>query len=378
MKVFYIANIRIPTEKAHGIQIVKMCEALALSGKKVTLIVPWRRNNIKENIFQFYNIKKTFDITTIPNIDLVWFGSVGFSIQSSIFALLSAFYVLIKKPDLVYSRNSSPLSILSFVSKIPFYYEIHVPRYNFLVKRAMDLCSKLIVISSGLKELVLKRGVSGGKIIIAPSGVEIEIFNTGLSVSEAKSMASLPQGSFIVGYMGSFKTLGYEKGLVSVFEALKLTESNVIFLAVGGRPIDVENYNTLANNFGVSERVILKGRFDQRQVAVFQSACDVLVMPFPKDVHYTRYMSPVKMFEYMSSNRPIVASDLPSIREILDDDKCFFFAPGNPYDLSKKIKEIVDNPNLAKDKYEAAFKAVSNFTWQKRIEKIFYNHPSLK
>ena len=52
MKILYIANARIPTEKAHGIQIIKTCEAFVEFGHKVELVLPWRFNRIKENIFE--------------------------------------------------------------------------------------------------------------------------------------------------------------------------------------------------------------------------------------------------------------------------------------------------------------------------------------
>ena len=62
MKILYIANARMPTEKAHGIQIMKTCEAFAELGHEVELILPWRFNPIKEDIFEYYNVKKNFKI----------------------------------------------------------------------------------------------------------------------------------------------------------------------------------------------------------------------------------------------------------------------------------------------------------------------------
>ena len=77
MKIAYIQNVRIPTERAHGIQIMKMCEALARLGHDVELIVPRRSNLLKENPFNYYGIRKTFKIRKLPCLDLIPLNKYG-------------------------------------------------------------------------------------------------------------------------------------------------------------------------------------------------------------------------------------------------------------------------------------------------------------
>ncbi|MCH7883412.1 hypothetical protein IIA95_03290, partial [Patescibacteria group bacterium] len=78
MKLIYIANARIPTEKAHGIQIMKTCEAFADNGAEIELVVPWRFNPIKNDPFEYYDVKRVFKIVKIPSLDLTAFGKIGF------------------------------------------------------------------------------------------------------------------------------------------------------------------------------------------------------------------------------------------------------------------------------------------------------------
>ena len=73
MKIIYIANIRLPTEKAHGIQIMKMAEALANQGINLELLVPARRNDLTEDPFAFYGIKKNFQIKKVACLDFLRF-----------------------------------------------------------------------------------------------------------------------------------------------------------------------------------------------------------------------------------------------------------------------------------------------------------------
>ncbi|HEV8666352.1 MAG TPA: hypothetical protein VN665_00695, partial [Candidatus Paceibacterota bacterium] len=56
MKIYYVANARMPTEKAHGIQIAKMCEAFIESGIDLTLVVPSRKTT-PESVQEFYNLR---------------------------------------------------------------------------------------------------------------------------------------------------------------------------------------------------------------------------------------------------------------------------------------------------------------------------------
>src|SRR3989338_10217925 len=75
MRLIYIANIRFPTEKAHGIQIMSMCEAFAKNGAEVELVIS-RRSKIKEDPFSYYGIKPIFKITRLKTFDLTPYGKV--------------------------------------------------------------------------------------------------------------------------------------------------------------------------------------------------------------------------------------------------------------------------------------------------------------
>ena len=72
----------------------------------------------------------------------------------------------------------------------------------------------------------------------------------------------------------------------------------------------------------------------------------------------------------MASGRPIIASDLPSIREILNDKNCIFFQAGDFYDLSDKINYVLNNKEEARVKAGQANRDVLKYSWDKRAEKI--------
>ena len=92
MKILYIANVRIPTEKAHGFAIMKMCEAMGKAGNEVKLVIPWRLNHIDADPYAYYGVENTFTIRRLPSIDLVTLlGRLGFLIESISFAISALF-----------------------------------------------------------------------------------------------------------------------------------------------------------------------------------------------------------------------------------------------------------------------------------------------
>src|SRR3989344_5596175 len=108
MKIIYISNSRIPTEKAHSFQVMKMCEAFSNAGAKVELWIPKRFNQIKENPFEYYGMREIFAIMKISVIDLIplekIFGRFSSLIESLTFALFTYGHLRKNIEGLIYSR----------------------------------------------------------------------------------------------------------------------------------------------------------------------------------------------------------------------------------------------------------------------------------
>ena len=120
MNILYIANLRLPTEKAYGLQIVKMCEAFANLDLHTTLLVPSRNNQIKKSIFEYYNVKGNFTFKKAWSPDFYWPGildKVAVTIKSFISAIVLAVCALNDKADIFYSRDEGVIFTLSFFAK---------------------------------------------------------------------------------------------------------------------------------------------------------------------------------------------------------------------------------------------------------------------
>ena len=365
MELIYLANLRLPTEKAHGIQIMKMCQALALTGLEVELIVPWRFNKIKKDPFDYYGIKKNFKIRKLPSLDLVGkISRLGFWIQNMTFALSIFFYLLFRKTDYIYSRNLFSLWILSFFKKNLIYEAHSFPEHFWLYQSTLKRIKGLIIITQKLKEFYQKKGIAQGKILVAPDGVDLEEFNIKESKEECRRKLNLPLDRKIIGYVGQLKTMGIEKGIADLIKATRIVGHALCL--VGGQQSDIMEYKKLTRGLDI----IFVGQIQHKLIPCYLKSFDVLVMPFPWTEHYAYYMSPLKMFEYMAAQKPIVASNLPSIREILDKNNAILVQLDSPQRLARGIEMALENTDLAAKISRQAFKDVGKYTWSKRADNI--------
>ncbi len=100
-------------------------------------------------------------------------------------------------------------------------------------------------------------------------------------------------------------------------------------------------------------------------------AGDILLMPYGASCPTVAWMSPLKMFEYMAAARPILASDLPAIREILDHGRTAWLTPPDSGEaLAQGVREILADPQRAGDMAAAARAKVEDYSWDRRVARI--------
>ncbi len=373
MKLLYIANIRLPTEKAHGIQIMKMCEAFADLGSEVTLVVPKRLNAIKDDPFEYYSVKRNFKIEYVPTVDLIRFGRFGFWIQQFFFGLAVALKVLRSRESVVYTRDASAAVISDFFG-LSALWEVHTDQRNFLTAAAARWSAAIVVISRGLYDRMISMGIDENKIKLLHDGVDLDFFD---SVSDDKAELrkelGLPMDRFLVGYVGKYKTMGETKGVEGIIDAVAMCQARkaaIDFVIVGANQDEISEINGLFSSGLAAGSGHCLGHVPVSRIPEHLKAMDVLIMNYPNSPHYAHIMSPLKLFEYMASRRPIVSSDLPSIREILSDADCLFVPPDNVAALSQAIMSSMGNGPESQRRAVNSYDKVRLFTWRSRAQKI--------
>ena len=364
----YIANSRFPTEKAHGIQIAYMVEQFAKHYATV-LLLPNRKGVVADSVSEYYGIKDTFRVRRVWNIDLLSSAfpkKLAFFLQNMTFLLSATSFLRRKKFNVCFTRDVVGCLAAWSSGHRKVYYEIHsLPkRGRWFHKRLWQQASGLIVISKGLKDELVEQGIAPERIVIARDAVDLEAFGTVLSVSDARSTLDLPKEKKICMYVGH---LYHWKGASVVAEAAKHLP-DALFYLVGGTKEDIAAFK---KTYADVQNLHMVGMKERETIPTWQVAADVLLLPTRGDSAIgSRYTSPLKMFEYMAVERPIVATDIPSLREVLTDDSAFFFNDGDSKDLAKKISEIIADPSAAKKRAGRAADIVKDMTWERRTEDI--------
>ncbi len=396
IKLIYLSNLRLPTEKAYGLQITKMCEAFVGAGVDVELVYPYRKNPIKADIFDYYSIKKIFKIKKIPSLDFYLFGAfdkITVGLKSFISAVVLVFYVLFQRSDVIYSRDELVLFLISFFKKnIVFETHRYSPKRNFFYGRFKNLGIKIVVISEAIKKEFLKFGFNEKNILIAHDGVDLKEFDLSIGKEEARKKIGLPLDKKIAMYTGHLfewkgasvlletARLVRDVGVVRdvrneeynsnkrsdpTSEAIQLDQP--LFVFVGGTEYDIKSFKEKAEEL---DNVLILGHKPHQDIPVYLKAADVLILPNSAKEKISSYTSPLKLFEYMASSRPIVASDLPPIREVLNENNSILVKPDDLEALAEGIKLVLANAELAERISNQALKDVQSYTWQKRASAI--------
>ncbi len=373
MKLIYTANVRIPTEKAHGVQIINMCEAFVSQGMDVELVLPRIANPIQEDAFSYYSIKKNFKIKKVYCLNLPrvkYLHKIAFALQYISFAVSVFIYALInfkkfKKAQVIYCRDEVSPWLLHFINKNIFL-ELH--GFNKRFGRFKNFFSRgggLIVITEQAKKEFMAAGVDANKILIAPDGVDLNKFDLNLTKNEAREKLALPQDKKLALYSGHL----YDwKGVKVLAKATKMFKENILAVFVGGTEKDIKNFS---KDNKENKNILIIGSKPYYKIPLYLKAADVLVLPNKMGTALSeKYTSPLKLFEYMASKRPIAASSLPSIREVLNNKNSILVKPNDPKELAEGINKLIGGDELSDNISKQAFKDVQKYTWNKRTEQI--------
>ena len=373
MRIKYITNVRLPTSRAAGYAIMKMCSEFAKAGADVDLFVPKRSNNEnKQDPFDFYKIEKNFEIKKIPSLDFLAltenFGRIFYWFDTLSFLIATKLKVKLSEKDILYTRDF--LTTLFFSKRKFKVLELHsISKSKFLFSLAVNRTNLFVVLTTSIKKTLIDFGVDDKKILISPSGVDLSQFN---QISNNFEIKGISENDFVYGYVGTLKTMGMEKGVADGLRVLNLLPTNFKFLVIGGEVEDVEYYKKMSVDLGVSDRVVFIGNVPHSDVNKYSMKCDVFVAPFPENKHYSYYMSPLKIFEYMASKKPIITTTLPTLMEILtNEENAILVPPSSPEALASAIKRLSEDRTLCARLVENAYSEVKEkYTWEVRTQRI--------
>ncbi|MDE2856478.1 MAG: glycosyltransferase [Chloroflexota bacterium] len=388
-KLHYISLMRLPTERAHGLQIVQNCEAFAAAGYDVTLWVSRRWNTpVMRRItdpYAYYGVERNFRIRRLPCLDvfpLFPAESAGarfaFYLLTLSYALVMLFALPFIRADVFYSRDEFLLALLSWLKpKESLAYEAHLfpssRRGAALQRTVCQGVGSVIAITPQLRDdLVDMRNADPGRVISAHDGIRRARFETLPDMFEARRSLGWDDDAFIVGYVGSLKMLGLDKGLGALLGAVANVSGAQLAL-VGGQTADANSLVRQWIESGLPEdRFIHVGTVPPGDVPLYLRAFDVCAMPHPAATQFARYTSPLKLFEYMAAAGAIVASDLPGWSDVLQNgETALLVPPDNVGAWSAAICALQQDAELRRKLgVQAREQVMANYTWAVRAKRI--------
>ncbi|TSC84123.1 MAG: group 1 glycosyl transferase [Parcubacteria group bacterium Gr01-1014_17] len=365
-RVYYVANARIPTEKAHGIQIAKMSEALRKIGAALTLVVP--RRGKKVLLKDFYNLTEEVPLIRLPSFPYrasFLLGSLSFMISAFLFLLARK---IRGEKFLVYTidMDQFSFSLIPFL-RVPYFVEIHdAKRRGILFQRLFNRAQGILTINNIIKNKLCARFVMPSeKVLVAPNGISEEFFKArNISADKARAVLNLPLNRKIALYAGQFYAW---KGLEILAEAARRAPAIIFYLAGGTR----EAFERITDIRDIPANILFGGVRPYTEMPLLMRASDALIVLGTKRDEYSYFhTSPMKLFEYLPVGRPIVAARTPAIVDMVSEKEVFFYEPDNAESMAQVTMEAICNKTSANEKVSVARKLAEKYTWKTRAEAV--------
>jgi glycosyltransferase involved in cell wall biosynthesis len=379
MKILLVAPTYLPARRANTLQVMKMAQAMQVLGHEVLVLVPdsglggavdWR------TLAHYYGLHQKFD--------LKWL-SVNPGLRSYDYGYQAVRYFKRWEADILYTRLPQAAALASTLG-FPTIFEAHdLPggyMGKWLWKRFLHGhgARRFVVITQSLKDAINREVThlpDSPFTVVAPDGVDLNRYEGIPDPPEARrslQIGQLPRLSvsrFTVGYTGH---LYPGRGIRLILDIASLLP-DVTFLLVGGEPDEIRNLDHEVEWRHI-DNVIITGFIPNTELPVFQAACEVLLMPYQRKVaassggDISHYLSPMKLFEYLACGRVILSSDLPVLREVLDDQNAILLPPDQVETWVNAILTIRDDPVRRKALMVQARKDSQRYAWEGRVARI--------
>ena len=364
MKILAIAMSRVPAPNANGIQVMKVCQALTQLKHEVILLLPEEKKvpPSRTKLAEYYGLEKTFEVRWIK------------ASSRRAFTWRALREARKYHPDLIYSWSPQS-TVFSLLHRLPTIHEIHeapMGRFGPWWYRAflhIKGRKSLICITEALRDILKRDYGIPANLTIAPNGVDIEQYATNASPKLARRQLGIDEAPTVccTGHL-------YAGRGVDTFLRLAEKSPRIQFLWVGGQPDDVHAWRKRASAKRL-ENVKFTGFVKNAALPLYQSAADILIAPYERKISGSSggdsasVASPMKLFDYMAAKRPIITSDLPVIREILDEESAIFCPPGDIKAWHTAITRLLDDDVLQEKLVKNAYARVGKITWVTRAEK---------
>jgi starch synthase len=365
MNICYTHTANFAKHKGSSIHVKELVKPLSSLHDIVLIVDTWDGSYLKSVTIVEMNCPHSLKI--------VW---------RTVFSALYTMRALLSGCDLLYAKSpleGAILGILGKIFQVPTVYEVngligeefemkhenhlHIAGSLLLEYAAVKCADHLICVTPWIKQNLVSRGIPTQQISVVENGADITVFKY---VDNAKRVLGLDSGAHYVGYTGTLKAW---QGLEYILDAVPYIlekKMDTEFLIVGGG----ELFHWLQKTIEEKKlpHITITGEIEYSKVPLYISACDVcLLLKKPLSSGY----SPLKLYEYMACERPVVASTVKGF-ECLKKEHCGILVnQTNPKEVADAVVKLLQDKNLRNTMGKRGREYVAkNHTWKKVAEKI--------
>jgi glycosyltransferase involved in cell wall biosynthesis len=352
---------------------MKMCESFAKLNLDTTLFALHGPEPCAD-VFNYYGVMRKFRIVRMANTRgrVAEWSVVRLGVGAFYRALMLGRLRRNGMPDLLYGRDAYLMCLLRG-GGVPMIYESHAPPVGIIRKTCEKMLFRsknfvrLVVISRALQSYyeALFPWIDSKKILVAHDAASVA---SGEAMSKKNAKLIGRPNAVAVGYVGHLYS---GRGIDLIFKMAEVL-SDVDFHLVGGAERDIAIWSEKCR----LKNVFFYGHVPHGELGSYYRAFDILLAPYQQETtvenkgNTSRWMSPLKVFEYMASGKPMIVSDLPVLREVLEDGvECLLCRPDVVSDWIAAVRRLVSDRNLreqlgatAKDRLE------KHYSWDVRAK----------
>jgi glycosyltransferase involved in cell wall biosynthesis len=387
-EIMVLADIRFPLERANGVQIVKTAAALARAGSRVRLVV--RRSDARPTP----EVLALFGVEPHPRLEVRRLrvlhrrGSFILPRGSFLARAAAAGFAARRRGATVFTRD---LQLADLLLRLPaagrgrVVYEAHAVESTMYLERGAlygtsetadagkaariarreervwKTAAGFVATTAGIRDAFAERHGARRGVRVVPNGCDVPDLRAFPGLARENPPCVLYAGQ-----------LYPWKGVDVLVEAMA-TVPGARLVILGGieGEADTRRIRALVEARGLGGRTEMPGPVPQARVADALGRASVVVAPFLRAGMTERHTSPLKIFEAMAAGRPIVASDLPSSREVLSDgENALLVPPGDASALAGALRRVLADGDLARRLAAAAWEAAPRYSWDARARAL--------
>lgn len=377
MRFTYISPSVLPSRSANSVHVVWQCDALARAGAEVTL---YARRSVADPNALVPAIESAYGVDAAGWRLVSYHGRINRAETARTAALAVTDMARHPRPDVILSRNLYAAFFLAVLEHRPLIFEMHQTERGFRLEMQRAIMSRPWVATVAISNALARHLVSHHRIAEQRIRVLHDAAPRGMlpvpPEARRKIMAELvpeTRGDWLAtcAYFGHL----YAGRGIEIIEGMAEARPRICFLVIGGTEGELERRrgtNRRSNLFFLGHR---PHSFTRRAM----SAADVLLMPYQTTVSIGRgdhdtaqWMSPMKMFEYLASGAPIISSDLPVLREVLEHERnALLAAPDRIGDWVAALDRLIAYPELAKRLgITGHADYLERYTWDQRASRL--------